>query len=453
MTLDNLQYALYLNNRILLDRIKALKNALDDIVSTDIEDLKQLINNINTTEITNLKNLINDLDADLSNHVNDTVVHVTQDDKDLWNATLQNAKDYAKKLFDGVTSFTIEIVDELPTEDIKPMTIYFIRNGRENEGDYYEEHMYINDKWEIIGSTFVNLSPYLLKEDFEKYQQEITDKFAKYNTSDEILNILKNYLLASDFNNAIKNYVSNQAFNDTIKKYTTTEALNKILEEYTKTKDIHTHENKTIIDKFSESDDGILLFNGQKIKGGSDISQEENNAIQQKDDGIFVEDKTQEIQELQDKILNVGQYVAQVENFEDTPVGHILSFMGTIPPPHYLMCDGTEYLIADYQKLANFFIEQYGQSNEFGGDGITTFCVPSLNTSIVLFSESGNDIINYVKCIKYEPTYYIAYTASLDEINAIKEENELLKQQNELLKQEVNNLSNLLDIANKIVIE
>ena len=458
MTLDNLQYALYLNNRILLDRIKALKNALDDIVSTDIEDLKQLINDINTTEITNLKNLINDLDTDLSNHVNDTVVHVTQDDKDLWNATLQNAKDYAKKLFDGVTSFTIEIVDELPTENIKPMTIYFIRNGRENEGDYYEEHMYINNKWEIIGSTFVNLAPYLLKEDFEKYQKEIIDKFIKYNTSDEIVNILKNYLLISDFNNIIKNYLTTQTFNDTIKNYlttqafnntiknyTTSEALNKILEEYAKTKDIHIHENKDIIDKFSESDDGILLFNGQKIKGGSDISQEENNAIQQKDDGIFVEDKTQEIQELQDKILDVGQYVAQVENFEDTPVGHILSFMGTIPPPHYLMCDGTEYLIADYKELADFFIEQYGQSNEFGGDGITTFCVPSLNSSIVLFSDAGNDIINYVKCIKYEPTYYIAYTASYEEINAIKQQNELLKQQNAKLTTEITQLETIVD--------
>lgn len=326
MTLDNLQYALYLNNRILLDRIKALKNALDDIVSTDIEDLKQLINDINTTEITNLKNLINDLDTDLSNHIADTVVHVTQNDKDLWNATLQNAKDYAKKLFDGVTSFTIEIVDELPIEDIKPMTIYFIRNGRENEGDYYEEHMYINDKWEIIGSTFVNLSPYLLKEDFEKYKQEISDKFLKYNTSDEIANILKNYLLASDFNNAIKNYVSNQTFNDTIKKYTTTEALNKILEEYAKTEDIHTHENKTIIDKLSESADGNLLFNGQEIKGGSGsditISEEENNAIQQKDDGIFVEDKTEQINNL--KIRTEQINIAQKTSFEKSYTEDIL---------------------------------------------------------------------------------------------------------------------------------
>ena len=310
MTLDNLQYALYLNNRIILNRIKNLKDAIDNIINTDIDELKKLIEDINNTDLANINQLITDLDTDLSNHTSDTVIHVTQDDKDLWNATLQNAKDYAKKLFDSVTSFTIEIVDTLPTEDIKSMTIYFIRNGRDNESDYYEEYMYVNNKWEIIGSTFVNLAPYLLKADFEKYQQEIADKFAKYNTSDEIVNILKDYLLTQTFNDTIKNYVTTQTFDDTIKNYTTTEALQKLLEEYAKTEDIHTHENKDIIDKLSESADGNLLFNGQEIKGGSGsditISEEDNNAIQQKDDGIFVEDKTEQINNIQTQVNRVS---------------------------------------------------------------------------------------------------------------------------------------------------
>lgn len=323
MTLDNLQYALYLNNRIILDRIKNLKNAIDNIINTDIDELKKLIEDINDTDLANINQLITDLDTDLSNHTSDTVIHVTQDDKDLWNATLQNAKDYAKKLFDSVTSFTIEIVDTLPTENIKSMTIYFIRNGRDNESDYYEEYMYVNNKWEIIGSTFVNLAPYLLKADFEKYQQEIADKFTKYNTSDEIVNILKDYLLTQTFNDTIKNYVTTQTFDDAIKNYTTTEALQKLLEEYAKTEDIHTHENKDIIDKLSESADGNLLFNGQEIKGGSGsditISEEDNNAIQQKDDGIFVEDKTEQINNIQLKLdnINISQSNTKEKAFEE----------------------------------------------------------------------------------------------------------------------------------------
>ena len=327
MTLENLKEALYLNNVILLNKIKALKDSIDDIISVDIEtlknlidnindndisninnkidninnteipNLKQSINDINNTKLVNLKQLIDDLTNDLSNHTSDTIIHVTQNDKDLWNAALQNAKDYAKKLFDSVTSFSIEIVESLPTKDIKSMTIYFIRNGRDNESDYYEEYMYINDKWEIIGSTFVNLTPYLLKEDFEKYQQEITDKFAKYNTSDEIANTLKDYLLI-------------QTFNDTIKNYSTTSDINKILNDYAKKDDLHEHNNKDTLNKLSESPDGNLLFNGQEIKGGSGsditISEEENNAIQQKDDGIFVEDKSEQINNISKKINNIS---------------------------------------------------------------------------------------------------------------------------------------------------
>ena len=304
MTLENLKEALYLNNVILLNKIKALKDSIDDIISVDIEtlknlidnindndisninnkidninnteipNLKQSINDINNTKLVNLKQLIDDLTNDLSNHTNDTIIHVTQNDKDLWNAALQNAKDYAKKLFDSVTSFSIEIVESLPTEDIKSMTIYFIRNGRDNETDYYEEYMYINNKWEIIGSTFVNLAPYVLKEDFEKYQQAITDKFTKYNTSDEIINILKDYLLA-------------QTFTDTLKNYSTTAEVNKALETYAKKTELHKHNNKDILDKLSDVS-GTLNYNGTPIQTEIQISQESNNALEEKDDGLYV---------------------------------------------------------------------------------------------------------------------------------------------------------------------
>ena len=295
MTLDNLQYALYLNNRILLDRIKAVKDVVDGDVSDDIKELKKLLE---------------ELDTDLSNHTNDTVIHVTQDDKDLWNATLQNAKDYAKKLFDSVTSFTIEIVDALPTEDIKSMTIYFMRNGRNNETDYYEEYMYVNDKWEIIGSTFVNLAPYVLKEDFEKYQQEITDKFAKYNTSDEITNTLKNYLLA-------------QTFTDTLKNYSTTAEVNKELETYAKKTELHKHDNKDILDKLSDVS-GTLNYNGTPIQTEIQISQESDNALVEKDDGLYVPKSTtleatnEQIDELKKQNALLQEEIKTLEDILDS---------------------------------------------------------------------------------------------------------------------------------------
>ncbi|MCM1219129.1 MAG: phage tail protein [Lachnospiraceae bacterium] len=63
---------------------------------------------------------------------------------------------------------------------------------------------------------------------------------------------------------------------------------------------------------------------------------------------------------------------------EDTPVGHILTYMGWKAPKHYLICDGAEYNIADYPMLSKHIFDEFGAVNYFGGNGETTFCVPDL---------------------------------------------------------------------------
>ena len=63
---------------------------------------------------------------------------------------------------------------------------------------------------------------------------------------------------------------------------------------------------------------------------------------------------------------------------EDTPVGHIIPYMGNNAPKHYLICDGHEYNIIDYPYLVQHFTDEFGSSNFFGGDGTTTFAVPDL---------------------------------------------------------------------------
>ena len=60
------------------------------------------------------------------------------------------------------------------------------------------------------------------------------------------------------------------------------------------------------------------------------------------------------------------------------PIGTIIAFMGTTAPQDYLACDGTVHNIADYPRLAQFFTDQFGSANYFGGNGTTTFAVPDL---------------------------------------------------------------------------
>jgi len=63
---------------------------------------------------------------------------------------------------------------------------------------------------------------------------------------------------------------------------------------------------------------------------------------------------------------------------DSTPVGTVISYMGTSAPKHYLICDGTIYNIDDYKDFSQFIKDEHGAFDFFGGDGITTFAVPDL---------------------------------------------------------------------------
>lgn len=52
----------------------------------------------------------------------------------------------------GVQKFDIKVVDALPTSDISLTTIYLVRDGAEETEDMYSEWIYINEKWELLGT-------------------------------------------------------------------------------------------------------------------------------------------------------------------------------------------------------------------------------------------------------------------------------------------------------------
>ena len=89
--------------------------------------------------------------------------------------------------------------------------------------------------------------------------------------------------------------------------------------------------------------------------------------------------------------------ISSSDYLEDSPIGTVISFMGTTAPSHYLVCDGTVYNIADYSDLADFIQTQFGSKNYFGGNGTTTFAVPDLD----------NEFEDSISCIKYESTYFM----------------------------------------------
>ena len=54
----------------------------------------------------------------------------------------------------------LKIVQEKPTSNIEENIIYLIPKANQDENDIYDEYIYINDSWELIGNTTADLSGY-----------------------------------------------------------------------------------------------------------------------------------------------------------------------------------------------------------------------------------------------------------------------------------------------------
>ena len=64
-----------------------------------------------------------------------------------------------------ITTFSFQIVDSLPsTGTLNHIYLVPVSGAKEAE-NYYEEYCYINNKWELIGTTQVDLTPYAKKTD------------------------------------------------------------------------------------------------------------------------------------------------------------------------------------------------------------------------------------------------------------------------------------------------
>lgn len=74
--------------------------------------------------------------------------------------SLTGAINEVKHLADLIPQFSVEVVQELPTEDISDTTLYLVPATDPQLGNAYEEYIHVNNTWELVGSTAVDLSAY-----------------------------------------------------------------------------------------------------------------------------------------------------------------------------------------------------------------------------------------------------------------------------------------------------
>ena len=112
------------------------------------------------------------------------------------------SKEEINEMIGGRSSLSIEVVDELPAENASSSKIYLTPVGDGN--NTYNEWLYVNNKWELIGSTQVDLT--------------------NYYTKDEMLGILSSYAKLADIPVAVSQLTNDAAYaksSDVVSKTTT----------------------------------------------------------------------------------------------------------------------------------------------------------------------------------------------------------------------------------------
>ena len=111
-------------------------------------DLQTALNNkANVSDIPDVSNFITKTVDDLTNYYLKSETYTKQE---------------VNTLIGNIDQFKVEVVQTLPTSDIDEHTIYFVpKAGTVN--DVYDEYLYINNSWELIGNTQVDLTNYYTK--------------------------------------------------------------------------------------------------------------------------------------------------------------------------------------------------------------------------------------------------------------------------------------------------
>ena len=83
--------------------------------------------------------------------------------------------DFVTAAIAGITGFHAEIVSALPPTG-ETNTLYLVAKSTAASGNGYDEYLYINGAWELIGSTDIDLSGYVQASEMHAITNtEITD--------------------------------------------------------------------------------------------------------------------------------------------------------------------------------------------------------------------------------------------------------------------------------------
>lgn len=117
-----------------------------------------------------------DIPTKVSDLTNDSgfITNTANNLTNYYTKTNTYTKSEVDSLIGSVSSLDIQIVQTLPTQDISTSTIYLVPKTA-STNDNYDEYIYVNNSWEHIGSTEVDLSNYYTKTQTDKLLDDKAD--------------------------------------------------------------------------------------------------------------------------------------------------------------------------------------------------------------------------------------------------------------------------------------
>lgn len=163
----------------------------EELLAYDVNLITETINTLNdnddshTQKIDNISNEIGNINSDIEG-INNTIVELDQEKQNILtagsNITITNNTISSNQIDDtqnsstrtwssskiaseiADASFEVQIVQSLPKSGGNH-TIYFVPSSDTGETNYYDEFMWVDNAWEKIGSTEIDLSNYYTRDE------------------------------------------------------------------------------------------------------------------------------------------------------------------------------------------------------------------------------------------------------------------------------------------------
>lgn len=128
------------------------------------------------------------------------------DDNVISTETAWSSSKIVSELADA--GFNVLVVQELPTTG-DAHTLYFVPSADPKTQNIYDEYLYVNNAWELVGSTAVDMSDYYTKSEIDTSINTALAYYATIANVDSSLNLKadKTYVDASLANKANISYV------------------------------------------------------------------------------------------------------------------------------------------------------------------------------------------------------------------------------------------------------